>query len=306
MPHKSRHAFTLIELLIVIAIIGILLAMLLAAVQRVRESAAFTECQNNLKQIGLALQGLHYTHKWLPPVCSPSADTPPFDCAPPFRGRPFTLFTWLLPYVEQDNLFKAHDDEEWAGGQYGHVVPTYICPADPSHSSGKCLTSHYSANTFGGSSYGANYYAFGNPEDPRGDHYNVQGANRIPASFPDGLSNTIFFTEVFVTCGATGLADAYGSLWADSWKGWRPIFCHNTPDKTTSPRTGKPYSCLMFQVRPNYVSSCLAERAQSSHQGGIHASLGDGSARFISATISQETWDRACDPRDANPLGSDW
>jgi hypothetical protein len=83
------------------------------------------------------------------------------------------------------------------------VVKTYLCPSDPSHSKGLALTSNGGADLFAGSRYGANYFVFGNP-DAGSDAFRVQGDHRIPASFPDGLSNTIFFTEVFVTCGNSG------------------------------------------------------------------------------------------------------
>ena len=291
-----------------IAIIGILLAILLPAVQSARETGRRAQCQNNLKQIGLAIQQCEGANGVYPPLCVAQDGwgvgyVSPIRITGPYQGAiGFTMFTFLLPYIEQGNLYvqSNRDVNTLVGGNtvYAHSIPTYVCPDErTATSNGMSVTNLAICNTWAYGSYGGNFLVFGNPAGQ-----STEGRNNS-ADIRDGLSNTLFLAEHYGVCGNVGQVNgAYCYPWCDSDSYFRPTFCMNGP---TSPN--EPYQkCLPPQVSPDWLWQCDPWRASSPHTEGINVGVGDGSVRFVSASINVDLWANLCDPRDGNPVGSEW
>jgi prepilin-type N-terminal cleavage/methylation domain-containing protein/prepilin-type processing-associated H-X9-DG protein len=304
----ERHAFTLIELLVVIAIIAILIGLLLPAVQKVRAAAARAQCQNNLKQIGLAINNMASAYDGKMPPGIGSFPTPNLGRCPASGSAYGGILYHLLPFMEQNNLWQlsacsggGYDVELGGGGAVEYKpVKSYVCPADPTADNGA-----------GGNNWAVGSYCYNGLVFPA----DYKGYANYPATFQDGTSNTIIFSEQYAGA-SPQFPSGYVSLW------WWDYNSFQAPVGSDGDCGSVGYSGLaylpLFNPSITYCmnnkitttwgatpSACMC-RAVSPHTGGINAGLADGSVRNVSSGISQGSWYAACTPNAGDLPSTDW
>jgi prepilin-type N-terminal cleavage/methylation domain-containing protein/prepilin-type processing-associated H-X9-DG protein len=317
----APRGFTLVELLVVITIIGVLVALLLPAVQAAREAARRIRCGNNLKHLGLAMHGYLCVYDMLPNCGKDMQD----DYSPLAR---------LLPYCEQENLQDLIDFRIGTAGvalpvalrqAAKTVVPLFLCPSD-SEKSVHDLPEHSETISYAGSNYSMNGggghqggFAFLSSTD--GICYS--GATLRPRDITDGMTNTLAFTETVrgpcgdritkrpglmldtqVYCGkctgstftAVALSDSDDDplsflpyiMW---WEGTRGASWLRTYSAL-----GPIGPVLNGRFTPNnpipdlWGGDSTFCAARSRHPGGVNACFCDGSVRFVTDSIDRKTW----------------
>jgi prepilin-type N-terminal cleavage/methylation domain-containing protein/prepilin-type processing-associated H-X9-DG protein len=201
----KRRGFTLIELLVVIAIIAILIGLLVPAVQKVREAAARLQCQNNLKQLGLAAHNYHSTYKRFPSAVNMPGQEKFGWPAAPDQNKWYSMTMALLPYIEQDNLRKNVVDNV-PNPQYqncngpnsigAQVINIEICPSDsalPDPPVGQYGAYYFGLVSYGGCSGTSATTTNGNQSLKNGIFYMNSSVSIL--SITDGTSNTLMFGE---------------------------------------------------------------------------------------------------------------
>jgi prepilin-type N-terminal cleavage/methylation domain-containing protein len=311
----SRRGFTLIELLVVIAIIAILIGLLLPAVQKVREAAARSTSQNNLKQIALACQSCGDSYGGaMPPLFSPGG-----IATGAFGSAPGTLHFFLLPYMEQNPLF-----QQGYTNTYAAVVKPYQASLDSTSQNGLATTT---PSNWAATNYGANAVVFGNATagvvsgvpttltfNTVGTVANSQyyGRPNMPGTFADGTSNTVLFAEKKANCSAgpngggtafaAGVATSAGVSTNPSGSTspyWLPAF--NYIAGTTAAAAFPP-----IQAQTSPANACNSVQAHALSAGGTQVAMGDGSVRNVTTSISQLTWSIVLTPQGGEVNPSDW
>jgi prepilin-type N-terminal cleavage/methylation domain-containing protein/prepilin-type processing-associated H-X9-DG protein len=318
---RRRQGFTLIELLVVIAIIAILIGLLLPAVQKVREAAARVQCQNNLKQIGLAFANYESALKKYPVAETGNDSTT-------------VTFGWgvlILPYIEQGNVQNLYDQtksyyDRASQAAVNTRIPTYNCPSTPNPQKipfliyppnytadftltaepGDYIVTDIYVNSLFDSETGGPYWWGG----IRGN-YEQQGGRPKPttvASITDGLSNTVLATEnagiptlyrrrtpVDRSTSVIGVYGPFFGGYAGPWAGGRggPISSWSA-DGTT------PGGPCIVNCTNDYVG------IYSFHTGGVNAAMFDGSVRFVSESVQKTTWAAAISRDKGEVLPGEW
>jgi prepilin-type N-terminal cleavage/methylation domain-containing protein/prepilin-type processing-associated H-X9-DG protein len=292
-----RQAFTLIELLVVIFIVGILVALLIPAVQASRTRASRLKCASNLRQIGLALHGYHSATGVLPPGIGPRMD--------PADETSFSqsFLVRILPYLEQNAAYDAYNSN-----MQPHTVANlttelarpqvFLCPADPNSTkplSGGPESRFGIADPPGGhwpfvaASYAGSFGTIDgelwqlrdNPNDPKYDPAGQMNGclnfrtNIGFGSITDGLSNTMIVSERQIGELNRDLINPVAR--------WTSSFGNDTTVSAMSP----PNSAIrMVSSRQDArILSAILKSFSSGHSGGVNVLMCDGSARFVRDSI---------------------
>jgi prepilin-type processing-associated H-X9-DG protein len=299
----------LIELLVVIAIIGVLVGLLLPAVQKVRGAAARVQCANNLKQLALAMHNYHDAMGTLPP----GAYLGPGDLLRG-AGTPggwYDDFSWqvfTMPYIEQDSIYRRFDvanvgasnGANMAARQDVITVKTLACPLDGAKQNEWASGTWARVRSNYVSNWGNTGYAQANIAGATfgGAPFTFRKGQPF-ATISDGTSNTLLLSETLTSTDAPGwggpIADSFTSLGGQAFDGVATPNA-SVPDviDRVCPSQPHPLTVGLCTVGSggiqSSIPSVLHNSARSAHPGGVNVALCDGSVRFMPNTVSLATW----------------
>ena len=329
---KPAQGFTLIELLVVIAIIGVLVGLLLPAVQQAREAARRASCTNNLKQIGLACHNFNDIHKTLPKgMHCAGTGSAMNDWSAPGNTRGWAWGAYILPYLEELALFERCEVGQsslWGSkatadtGQQS--VGAYLCPSDAAApinqrraingaNSVRVATSNYvgnAGNSFGssGNSTSCNYDMTPTREAAllaRHSGTLILGVGIALRQVTDGTSKTILVGE------RDSLDSSHGDHAAAVWAGiaWRGVTDNNhyrshvlTFFRDTDPRM--PINAGTSSTTVAGTGHEAGNSWSSKHPGGAQFGFTDGSVRFLQETIADSTFADLCNRFDGDVVSN--
>ena len=293
---RPLHGFTLVELLVVIAILGVLIGLLLPAIQSAREAARRVICQNHLHQIGIALHGYHSTHEYFPPG---------YWASPQNYWFPhWSWSSYVLPYLEEGTVYKALgvDTRPFGSGAMlapptadtQQLMPVFVCPSDL----GNVLNDQ--KNLHGKSNYRG---VMGNIAMLTVDYQTAMTENGVIymnsdlpiAKITDGSSHTLIVGE----CTLSGLNPSHnGAIWAGM---------HGSIDTSMSAAQESIYiSDAMWWINSDTnwcINGAGLQAFGSNHPGGANFCFADGSIHFLPTQIDGTTLENLAARNDGKPVG---
>jgi prepilin-type N-terminal cleavage/methylation domain-containing protein/prepilin-type processing-associated H-X9-DG protein len=301
-PMSHRRAFTIVEMLVVIAIIGLLVALLMPAIQLARESGRQVQCRGNLRQFALACQQFHQVHNAFP-----------VKFVGPQTGFPsnWGVHVQLLPFLEQQPLFNSllpgGLPSVYAASPptisslttqplLGRTIAVFTCPSDLGDAT----------NPFFAGYGKTNYMPSGEATDLKGqaqvtftsqEGVTMTDDRPLPvtaAAIRDGLSSTILWGERALA--RSGGLPSVGGVWVGRPNGHSNVAAHGRAD--WPPNTAWPGNPGLDSLNPR-DPNCICHGWTSLHPGGLNVAMCDGAVSFISESIDSAPSGN-CNPNTAN------